>query len=67
METKDTQIAIMGIQVKILEIPVGNIFYDQGIAVITNQDYLCFIEGNPVARNDYPELLNVQAEKVLNI
>jgi hypothetical protein len=50
-----------------LEIPVGNIFYDQGIAVITNQDYLCFIEGNPVARNDYPELLNVQAEKVLNI
>jgi hypothetical protein len=50
-----------------LEIPVGNIFYDQGIAVITNQDYLCFIEGNPVARNDYPELLNVQAEKILNI
>ena len=50
-----------------LEIPVGNIFYDQGIAVITNQDYLCFIEGNPVARNDYPELLNVSADKVLNI
>ena len=50
-----------------LEIPIGNIFYDQGIAVITNQDYLCFIEGNPVARNDYPELSNVQAEKTINI
>jgi hypothetical protein len=50
-----------------LEISVGNIFYNHGIAVITNQDYLCFIGGNPVARNDYPELLNVQAEKILNI
>ena len=47
--------------------PVGNIFYDQGIAVITNQDYICFIEGNPVARNNYPELLNVEANKILNI
>jgi hypothetical protein len=50
-----------------LFISVGNIFYNHGIAVITNQDYLCFIESNPVARNDYPELLNVQADKVLNI
>jgi len=50
-----------------LEIPVGNVFYDHGIAVITNQDYLCFIEGTPVARNDYPEILNVSTEKTLNI
>ena len=50
-----------------LAIPVGNIFYNHGIAVITNQDYLCFIEGNPVARNNYPEFLNVQSDKVINI
>jgi hypothetical protein len=50
-----------------LAVPVGNIFYNQGLAVITNQDYLCFIEGSPVARNDYPTLLNTQASKVLNI
>ena len=50
-----------------LAVPVGNIFYNHGIAVITNQDYLCFIEGSPVARNDYPEILNVSTEKTLNI
>jgi len=50
-----------------LAVPVGNVFYNHGIAVITNQDYLCFIEGSPVARNDYPEILNVSAEKTLNI
>ena len=47
--------------------PVGNIFYNHGLAVITNQDYLCFIEGNPVARNDYYTILNTQEEKILNI
>ena len=50
-----------------LVIPVGNIFYNHGLAVITNQDYLCFIEGNPVARNDYYTILNTQEEKILNI
>ena len=50
-----------------LVIPVGNIFYNHGLAVITNQDYLCFIEGNPVARNDYFTILNTQEEKILNI
>jgi len=47
--------------------PVGNIFYNHGLAVITNQDYLCFIEGSPVARNDYYTILNTQEEKILNI
>ena len=47
--------------------PVGNIFYNHGIAVITNQDYLCFIEGSPVARNDYYTILNTQEEKILDI
>ena len=50
-----------------LVIPVGNIFYNHGLAVITNQDYLCFIEGSPVARNDYYTILNTQEDKTLNI
>ena len=50
-----------------LVIPVGNIFYNHGLAVITNQDYLCFIEGNPVARNDYYTILNTQEDKTLGI
>ena len=50
-----------------LATPVGNVFYNHGLAVITNVDYLCFIEGNPVARNDYITLLNTQEEKILNI
>ena len=48
-----------------LAIPVGNIFYNHGIAVITNVDYICFIEGNPVARNNYIELLNTQVNKTI--
>ena len=50
-----------------LAVPVGNVFYNHGIAVITNVDYLCFIEGNPVARNDYISVLNTQEDKILNI
>ena len=50
-----------------LAIPVGNIFYNHGIAVITNVDYLCFIGGNPVARNDYISILNTQENKILDI
>ena len=50
-----------------LAIPVGNVFYNHGIAVITNKDYLCFIEGTPVARNDYINILNTQEDKVLDI
>jgi len=48
-----------------LLIPVGNVFYNQGIAVITNVDYICFIEGNPVARNNYIEILNTQLDKTI--
>ena len=50
-----------------LAIPVGNVFYNHGIAVITNVDYLCFIEGTPVARNDYISILNTQENKILDI
>ena len=50
-----------------LAVPVGNVFYNHGIAVITNVDYLCFIEGNPVARNDYISVLNTQENKILDI
>ena len=46
---------------------VGNIFYGHGLAVVTNQDYICFIEGNPVAKNDYYDLINTQEEKNLLI
>ena len=49
-----------------LAVPVGNIFYNHGIAVITNTDYLCFIEGNPVARNNYVSILNTQENKVIS-
>jgi len=48
-----------------LAVPVGNVFYNHGIAVITNKDYLCFIEGTPVARNTYINLLNTQEEKII--
>ena len=49
-----------------LAVPVGNVFYNQGLAVITNVDYLCFIGGNPVARNDYISILNTQENKILS-
>ena len=48
-----------------LAIPVGNIFYNHGIAVITNQDYICFLDTNPVVRNDYYNFLNTQEEKII--
>ena len=34
------------------KIYVGNIFYNQGLATITNEDYLCFAATEPVAKND---------------
>jgi hypothetical protein len=48
-----------------LEVPVGNVFYNHGIAVITNVDYICFIETAPVARNTYIDLLNTQENKTI--
>jgi hypothetical protein len=48
-----------------LQVPVGNIFYNHGLAVVTNVDYICFIETAPVARNTYINLLNTQEEKII--
>ena len=38
---------------------IGNIFYSQGLVVITNEDYLCIVGINPVATNDYFSYLNI--------
>ena len=51
----------------IIEIYVGNIFYNQGLATITNEEYLCFADTEPVAKNDYYELGNTQEIKILDI
>ena len=49
------------------KIYVGNIFYNQGLATITNEEYLCFADTEPVAKNDYYELGNTQETKILDI
>ncbi len=46
---------------------VGNIFYSQGIVVITNPNYKCFLPTPPNAVNDYFRILNVQRVKQLNV
>jgi len=46
---------------------VGNIFYSQGIVVITNPNYKCFLPTPPNAINDYFRVLNVQRVKKLDI
>lgn len=46
---------------------VGNIFYSQGIVVITNPNYKCFLPTPPNAINDYFRVLNVQRTKKLDI
>ena len=46
---------------------VGNIFYSQGIVVITNPNYKCFLPTPPNAINDYFRVLNVQRIKKLDI
>lgn len=46
---------------------VGNIFYSQGIVVITNPIYKCFLPTPPNAINDYFRILNVQRVKKLNV
>ena len=38
---------------------VGNVFYSQGLIVITNQDYLCVFGAPPTSTNDYFSYLNV--------
>lgn len=37
---------------------IGNVFYSQGLIVITNQDYLCVLGTPPTAVNDYSSYLN---------
>ena len=49
------------------KIYVGNIFYNQGLATITNEDYLCFAATEPVAKNDYYDVLNTQPTKSFDI
>ena len=48
-------------------IPVGNIFYNHGLAVITNKEYLCFLESAPIARNNFPVIENIQEVKIIQI
>ena len=38
---------------------VGNVFYSQGLIVITNQDYLCVFGAPPTTTNDYFSYLNI--------
>jgi hypothetical protein len=45
---------------------VGNIFYPQGIAVITNQDYKFMFPVPPNAIDDYFLVLNTRASKILS-
>lgn len=49
------------------KVHVGNIFYSQGLVVITNQNYKCFLPTPPNAINDYFRVLNVQRVKKLDI
>jgi hypothetical protein len=49
------------------KVHVGNIFYSQGVVVITNQNYKCFLPTPPNAINDYFRVLNVQRVKKLDI
>jgi len=38
---------------------VGNVFYSQGLIVLTNQDYLCVLGAPPTTTNDNHSYLNV--------
>lgn len=49
------------------KVHVGNIFYSQGVVVITNPNYKCFLPTPPNAINDYFSVLNVQRVKKLDV
>ena len=49
------------------KVHVGNIFYSQGLVIITDQNYKCFLPTPPNAINDYFRILNVQRTKKLDI
>jgi hypothetical protein len=46
---------------------VGNVFYSQGLIVITNSDYLCVFGAPPTAVNDYYNQLNTLNPKILDV
>ena len=46
---------------------VGNVFYSQGLIVITNQDYLCVLGIPPTAVNDYFSYNNITPLSYLDI
>jgi hypothetical protein len=39
---------------------VGNVFYSQGLIVITDQDYLCIFGASPTTTNDYYSYQNIE-------
>ena len=46
---------------------VGNIFYSQGLVVITNENYLCILGLNPIAINDYFSYLNINPSQSFDV
>ena len=46
---------------------IGNVFYSQGLIIITDEDYLCMLGIPPVAVDDYFTILNTEPEKSLDI
>jgi hypothetical protein len=46
---------------------IGNVFYSQGLIVITNEDYLCAFSTPPTTINDYFSYLNIAPDYNLDI
>lgn len=46
---------------------IGNVFYSQGLIVITNEDYLCAFSTPPTTLNDYFSYLNITPNYFLDI
>jgi len=46
---------------------VGNVFYSQGLIVITNQFYLCILGAPPISVNDYYSYSNTNVLQTLEI
>lgn len=45
---------------------IGNIFYEQGLAIITSQDYKWIVPIPPIATNIYYRFLNVDTDKIIS-
>lgn len=52
---------------ELTSIHIGNVFYSQGLIVITNQDYLCILGIPPTAINNYFSYNNVSPSASLDI